>query len=171
MPFNTLALSSLKHIQIATEVRDRSAPFRTFLDNFYAYHTGGSLLNRQGRPHWFNNPCPRRHREALLGLHFVSIGAMRVLAGLSDEALVRDHAVPVAVIREMLMNAHEARLEIIERYVRRFYRLGLITRGEDERLSAAGLRSTMPVGWHACDGPFARYDEASITAQQVRDEL
>lgn len=171
MAMNALALSSLRHIQIATEVRDRAAPYRTFLDNFYAYYAGGPLLNQTGRPHWFNRPCPREHRDALASAHFVSVRAMRVLAGLSRESLVRDHAIPVAVLRDMLLNAHNPSLEIIERYIRNFYRLGIVTEGEDQSLTAAGLRSSMPEGWNPHDGPFSRYDAVGITAQQVREEL
>ncbi|MFN3725217.1 MAG: hypothetical protein ACK4SZ_02815 [Allosphingosinicella sp.] len=171
MALNNLALSTLRHIQIAVEARDRAAPYRTFFDNFYAYYRGGPLLNDAGRPYWFNNPCPRKHRNALASLHFVSSAASRVLAGLDTERLVRDHAIPVAVLREILMNAHPPSDEVVERYLRSFYRLGLITESEDERLSAAGLRSHMPKSWHSHDGAFARYEAVAITAHQVRDEL
>lgn len=171
MTINALAISSLKHIQIAVEARDQAAPFRTFLDNFFAYYFGRPFLNQNGRPHWLNAPCPKRHRDALMNLHFISIPAMRVLAGLSDEPLVRDHAIPVAVIRDLLMNTPQPRLEVIECYVRNFYRLGLITRLEDEQLTAAGLRSRMPDGWSPHHGPFCRYNKVGIVAQQLREGL
>lgn len=171
MALSNLALSTLRHVQIAVEARDQAAPYRTFFDNFYAYFRGGPLLNQAGRPHWFNNPCPQKHRNALMTVHFVSSTAARVLAGLYTERLVRDHAIPVAVIREILMNAHRPSDELVERYLRSFYRLGLITESEDERINAAGLRSRMPENWHPHDGAFARYEAVGITAQQVRDEL
>lgn len=165
---NALAMSTLRHIQIATEARDRAAPFRTFFDNLHAYRTGGALLSRTGKPLWFNAPCPTRDREALLSAHFVSTEAMRVIAGLSHEPLVRDHAVPVSVLRELLMNAHAPTIDLVDGYMRDFYRLGIITRSENERLNAAGLRSKMPEGWTAHDTPFARYEAAAITAKQLR---
>lgn len=168
---NTLALSSLKHIQIAVEAKDRGAPFRTFFDNFFAYHVRGAHLNSNGRPIWLNNPCPRRHRDALLGAHFVSVAAMRVLAGLSEERLVKDHAIPVSVLREMLIDDNCDTLKRVQRLMSRFYRIGIITVSEDDLLVSRGFRSQMPSGWRRGDGPYARYDAVGITAQQLRDEL
>lgn len=168
MMMNSLAMSTLRHIQIATEARDRAAPFRTFFDNHFAYRSGGPFLSRTGTPLWFNAPCPKRDREALMGAHFVSAEAMRVIAGLSSEALVRDHAIPVRVLRDLLMNAHAPTIQLINGYMQDFYRLGIITRSEDQRLNAAGLRSTMPEGWTGRCSPFARYDVVGITAQQLR---
>lgn len=171
MALNGLALSTLKHIQIAVEAGDRGAPFRTFLDNFYAYYAGGPFLNRSGRPHWLNAPCPRRHRDALLHSHFVSVAAMRVLAELSDERLVKDHAIPVSVLREMLLQDGCNTLERVQSLMNRFYRIGIITASEDALLTSRGLRSRMPSGWRTSDGPFARFETVGITAQQLREDL
>lgn len=167
---NSLEISTLQHIQIAAEAKDRGAPFRTFFDNLHAYRVGGPYLNMNGRPVWLNSPCPHRHRDALLGAHFVSVGAMRVLAGLADEPLIKDHATPVSVLRELLIEAGCSTVNAVEALVGRFYRIGIITRCEDTRLVASGLRSRMPNGWRAGDGPFARYEAVGITAQHVRDD-
>lgn len=171
MAINALALSTLKHLQIATEAQDRGAPFRTFFDNFYAYYVGGPFLNQSGRPHWHNNPCPRRHREALLHSHFVSVPAMRVLAGLSEERLIKDHAIPVSVLRELFLEDGCNTLERVHSLMSRFYRIGIITAFEDALLTSRGLRSRMPSGWRMSDDPFARYESVGITAQQLREEL
>jgi hypothetical protein len=167
---NPLEVSNLKHIQIAAEAKDRGAPFRTFFDNLHAYRVGGPYLSMNGRPVWLNSPCPRRHRDALLGAHFVSVGAMRVLAGLTEEPLIKDHATPVAVLRELLIEAGYRTVKEVEALVERFYRIGIITRSEDIRLIGLGLRSRMPNGWRAGDGPFARYEAVGITAQHVRED-
>ncbi|NJC05766.1 hypothetical protein GGQ97_001559 [Sphingomonas kaistensis] len=81
-----------------------------------------------------------------------------------------DHAVPVKVLRELLLNASKPTLEIIDSYMRSLYRLGAITRSEDGRLNDAGLRSRMPEGWTAQCSPYARYEAAGITAQQLRSD-
>lgn len=168
MPWNSLEISTLKHIQIATVAKDRAAPFRTFFDNLHAYRVGGPYLSMNGRPIWLNSPCPRRHRDALLGAHFVSVEAMRVITGLRDEPLVKDHATPVAVLRELLIEGECSTVDEVKTIMGGFYRIGIITRSEDNRLIAAGLRSKMPQGWMLKHGPFARYEAVGIIAQQVR---
>ncbi len=37
-----------------------------------------------------------------------------------------------------------------------------VTKGEDNALTAAGLRTSMPEGWEWGDGPFARYSKVGI---------
>lgn len=167
---NSLAQSTLRQIQIAVEVRDYAAPFRTFFDNLFAYRHGGPLLGRNGQPRWFNAPCPRRDRDALLRCHFVSVEAMRVIAGVSEEPLLRDHAVPVSVLRDLLMNARSPTLGLVNEYTTRFYKLGVITKSEDESLTSAGFRSKMPAQWTAACSSFARYDAVGLIAQQLRDD-
>ena len=67
--------ANLSYMMIATAMGDIAAPFRTFMDSWFAYHVGGPLLNANSRPHWLNNPCPMRHRDALLTAHWVSASA------------------------------------------------------------------------------------------------
>jgi hypothetical protein len=162
---NRLEESYLKHILTAVEVRDSSAPFRTFLDNWYAFREGGPFLNRRSRPHWFNNPCPDRHGQALGLAHFISIDAARTLGGLERSRLIKDHAIPVAVLRDMLFDEQPESINEVRAFLIRHYRFGIITSDEDAKLTSAGLRSRMPAGWSTADGPFARYEMVGIIAQ------
>lgn len=159
--------SYLKHIVIATEARDHSAPFRTFFDNWFAFKEGGPFLNGNSRPHWHNNPCPDRHGEALRRAHFVSASAARTLGGLVRERLMKDHAIPVAVVRDMLFDEQPNSIEQIRAFMLKNYCIGIITDEEDRTLNAAGLRSRMPPGWTIADGPFARYEAVGIVAQDL----
>lgn len=164
---NSLALSTLRYIQIAAEARDRAAPFRTFFDNLFAYRVRGPLLRGTGAPLWLNAPCPVRDREALMRTHFVSTNAALVLAGRKEETLVRDHAIAVAALRDLLLTIRPQTVEQTDDLMRRFYRLGVITRSEDLRLNAAGLRAKMPAGWTTEDDVFARYEAVAISGQQL----
>ena len=75
--------------------------FRTLVDNWYAYEIGGPLLNKNGRPKWFNNPDPVKERCALLAMHFVSKAAReRIDAG--ESGLVKDHSTIKDSTRENL---------------------------------------------------------------------
>jgi hypothetical protein len=173
-----LADSYLDHVLIALEARDRGAPFRDFLDNWYAYEVGKGHLTKGGRPIWFNNPCAQTHQEALAAMHFVSRDARAILSQAREEAttfrslrnerhpsvrLMVDHAVPLRILVRHLFEEEALRSrEAIRGYLCDWYRMGVITSSEDARLNAAGLRSAMPQPW---DGSvFARYVAASIEA-------
>ncbi|MGN6849013.1 MAG: hypothetical protein ACTHJK_06010 [Sphingomicrobium sp.] len=163
---NRLAHSYVQHILIAVQAGDRSAPFRTFFDNWFAFQSAGPFLNQNSRPHWFNNPCPDKHGSALKNCHFISCAAARVLAGLSTERLVKDHCVPVSVLREIIFDSGARTAEHVEQLMLRFYRVGVITKEEDDLLTTQGMRSAMPKGWSAGDNAFARYSYAGVTGQQ-----
>lgn len=165
MILNRMEESYLEHILVAAGVQDYSAPFRTFFDNWFAFKEGGPFLNGNSRPHWYNNPCPDKHGEALRRAHFVSTAAAQTLAGLARERLMKDHAIPVAVLRDMLFDEQPNAIELIRSFMLRYYRFGIITEGEDHRLNEAGLRSRMPPDWAKDDSPFSRYDDVGIVAQ------
>lgn len=162
---NQLESVYLKHILLAVGVRDYSAPFRTFFDNWFAFKEGGPFLNGNSRPHWFNAPSPDKHGQALRRAHFVSQDAARTLGGLARERLMKDHAIPVAVLRDMLFDEQPNSIEEIRAFMLKNYCFGVITDEEDRKLSAAGLRSRMPRRWAAADGLFARYEAVGIVAQ------
>jgi hypothetical protein len=162
---NALEDSYLRHILIAAAVRDHSAPFRTFFDNWFAFKEGGPFLNGNSRPHWFNNPCADKHGEALRRAHFVSQSAARTLGGLDGRRLMKDHAVPVAVLRDILFEEQPNSVEEVRAFLLEHYCFGIITEDEDRKLNAAGLRSRMPEGWTTADQPFARYEKVGIVGQ------
>lgn len=165
---NRLENAYLKHILIAIEERDFSAPFRTFFDNWFAFREGGPFLNGNSRPHWFNRPCPSKYGEALRRAHFISAGALPVLSGLTSKRLMKDHAIPVAVLRDMLFEKRPNSAEEVRKLLLQYFRFGIITDEEDRRLNGAGLRSRMPNGWSESDDVFARYATVRIAGQNLR---
>lgn len=166
---NPLEFSYLEHILIAITAEDRSAPYRTFFDNWFAFKIGGPFLNRNSRPNWHNNPCPDRHGEALKSAHFLSSKAARTLSGVERQRLVKDHAIPVAVLREMLIDQQPSSIAEVEQLMLRYYRIGVITQRENEQLRASGLNSEMPRGWTTGHDPFARYAQVGIISQDINE--
>jgi len=154
----------LDYIVAFVRMRDpNGSVLRGFVDSWFAYHSGGAFLSRGGRPIWFNTPDPDKHGSALSAMHFVSSDAKQVLAGRSSERLMKDHAVPIAIVRELLFEIDEVNPTTIKLFLREHYRLGVITKREDNLLSSIGLRSKMPTEWDRSD-PFARYKRAEISS-------
>lgn len=168
-----LADSYLEHIRIAAEVRDKSAPFRDFLDNWAAFASEANHHRRaSNRVIWFNNPDAIKRREMLLSLPFRSEAAdtilrqakenpreynQRLMDKDKDIRLVVDHTVPISVIVEKLFEqGADLTQEGIRNHLNRLYRLGLLTNSEDAKLRQAGLRSRMPENWDGKD-LIARY--------------
>lgn len=135
--------------------------FRTFVDNWFAYSHGNHMLNSKGRPKWFNNPDPIKEREALLSMHFVSADAKKVLNGELEDRLVKDHAIPIRVLRELIHEMPDQSISSIKTFLMENYRLGVVTKSEDKRLNKNGLRSVMPKDWDKLNWK-ARYDTAEI---------
>jgi hypothetical protein len=172
-----IAASYLTHILVAIEAGDHAAPFRDFLDNWYAYEVGTGHLTSGGRPIWFNNPGAHRHHAALSRMHFISRGAAEILArSTSDRAgyvemwtkkdpahrLMVDHAVPIGVLRRTMFEDEALRSPAaIGAFLGRYFRLGVLTSSEDQTLNRMGLRDTMPADWDR-SSVFARYQAADI---------
>jgi hypothetical protein len=160
------------------------ADLRTYLDEWAAYDVGGGLLTRGGRQRWFNNPCPWQEHERLSTyMDWRSPSAERILwrgrqrdpavrkprrGDVQPYRLIVDHAVPIAVIRAMLMaNRGLWSVESITPFLRHHYKRGVLTKwGDDRRLDAAGLRQSMPHGWQPWDDPYARYRAVGIYRDQ-----
>ncbi len=172
-----IAESYCSHILIALEAGDHGAPFRDFLDNWYAHHVGEGHLTAAGRPIWFNNPCAAKHQSALSKMHFVSKNAAAILAqaktsrlkfiGLRSQKdqtvrLMVDHAVPISLMCQMMFKDAKIRsVGAIQTFLLHFYRLGVLTYEEDQRLNRLGLQRKMPDNWDKND-IFARYHAAAI---------
>lgn len=176
-----IADSYLEHIKIAVKVRDSSAPFRDFLDNWYAFsEQAAGLLTKGGRPIWFNKPDAHTLGSVLQKMHYVSPEALKIIelaridktayrtlfkAGDPSIRLMVDHAVPITVLVRMLFEGViEIEASNIHDFLRQFYRLGVITIEEDTKLNKIGLRSKMPDDWNGND-PFSRY--VSINIQSI----
>lgn len=135
--------------------------FRNFVDNWFAYSHDEHMLNSKGRPKWFNNPDPIKERDALMSMHFVSANARSILNGNKQGQLVKDHAVPLRVLRELIRELQIQTTSSINLFLKKNYRLGVITKSEDEQLNSNKLRSSMPNGWDRVNWK-ARYTEAEI---------
>jgi hypothetical protein len=174
----TLADSYLDHIRIAVEAGDRGAPFRDFVDNWNAFRCEHDHHRSSGdRPRWFNNPSALARSKMLAALDFRSAGAAAILADAAqdplayqrryaardrDVKLMVDHAVPIGVIVGALFaGAVELTRGGIRSHLVAWYRLGLLSHGENACLDALGLRSVMPNGWDGSE-VFARYRAAGI---------
>ena len=178
--YERIANSYVTHILVAVNARDRAAPFRDFVDNWYAFKAiDGHLLTKADRPRWFNNPNAAILGDALTAMHFKSSNASEILALARDNRteyedrrakkdvsvrLMVDHAVPLLVLKDILF-ARDAKHteETIHAVLCQRYRLGVITADEDKRLNQAGLQSKMPSNWNG-DDVFARYQQVGIEA-------
>ena len=94
-------------------------------------------------------------------MHFISKNALNAINSKSDTQLVKDHAVPVKIISEMLKQIICPSEASIEKLLQDFYRLGVLTHEEDKTLNQLNLKSNMPNDWDG-ENVFARYEEANI---------
>ena len=157
----TPAECNLEFICTYLRARPPSAPIRTFVDDWFAYHTGGPFLNRAGRPRWFNRPCPIKNKEALLSMHYISEQAEKVIKNGAGDSLIKEHAVPVRVLRTLFDEMKSPTISEVEKFLLRHYRLGVLTTSDNRLLKEAGLNSSMPKNWDGVD-MFARYNSAEI---------
>ena len=99
-------------------------------------------------------------------MHFISKNALNAINSKSDTRLVKDHAVPVKIISEMLKQVNCPSEASVEKLLLSFYRLGVLTHEEDKTLNQLNLKSAMPNDW---DGKnvFARYEKAGIQKADI----
>jgi len=181
MKRNAIAQSYLDHILIALAADDRGAPFRTFIDNWHAFRSGGDHVTGGDRAKWLNNPCAIARARTLVAMPFISCEAGTILAKAQTDAagyrtcrkgksssvrLMVDHAVPLRQIVKMMFDPLQGEevdrtREGIKRHLERWYHLGLITAGEDALLRGKGFGSSMPDDWNRQD-PFWRYQAVGI---------
>jgi len=162
---NSLADAYLDHILIYLKSNERgSPPLRMFLDNWFAYSHQGPFLSPNGNPVWFNNPDPSKLkvREALLSMHYVSKGAIDVINGDSDDKLVKEHSVPISILKDILYSKMPKNKSTLNNLLLTYYRLGVLTKTEDNLLKTNGLNSKMPKNWNSTMNVFARYDQCGI---------
>jgi hypothetical protein len=158
-----LEAAYLRHILICTLSRDRNiAVWRQLLDPWFAYRSGALFVKTTEAPATFNPSEQDRYTHVMACFPFRSVGAGKILDGLSFGPLVKEHTVPVAAMRDFLLEsmALEPQKRIdTEAKLRDFldanYRVGMVTRDEHVRLSR--FDCTMPSGWKPGDDPFARY--------------
>jgi hypothetical protein len=88
--------------------------------------------------------------------------------GLKRKDVIHEHVVPHSIVMKKLLLldplTHKKIMSLIEKY----YVICAITKEEDRKLNAAGLRSKMPEGWDENnDSVFARYEAVGISVINV----
>jgi hypothetical protein len=135
---------------------------RTLLDNWFAFWSGRLYLKSTGTVQWFNRKdlfVPRL-RDAVKSMHFISKDAWDVLVERAPlQSLVKDHSVPVKVLRREIKAAAFNTVEQLEHFLCERYRLGVITATEHTRLNKEGLGAEMPSNDHS---EYARYSRVNI---------
>jgi len=155
--------SYLEHIKICIESDAWGAGLlRSFADYWFAYHKQGPFLNSNNNPKWYNNPSSVKDKDALLEMHFISDMAFDAIEQGSDVRLIKEHSVPVRVLRKILIQQEPKSTTDIENILLRFYRLGVLTKDEDDILCVKGLSSKMPMYWDTTENVFSRYEVAGI---------
>ena len=119
------------------------------------------------------NECCRNLKTALhqywqnktMGLHGQSqkknIPRSKEAAGKELRECDVEHVVPQMEIVNMLMDMNPLTKQEIERILKNYFRVLLVTKGEHQRLNASGLRSKMPSNWDKKD-VWARYTAVGI---------
>lgn len=173
-----IADSYLQHILISVAAGDQAAPFRDFVDNWFAFERGPPFITRGRRPLWFINPCAWQKRNLLQAMHFKSVRAKQILdsaeadtasylalrsLGDASARLMVDHSIPLRVLRQrVFLDPALHTLTALKQYLQEHYRLGVISYGEDQRLTQLQLRSAMPTNWDGMN-IWARYEAAGVT--------
>ena len=160
--------SYLEHIKICIDSDAWGAGLlRSFIDYWFAYHKQGPFLNSNNNPTWHNNPSSVKDKDALLGMHFISDMAFDVIEQGSEVRLIKEHSIPVHVIQKILIQQNPKTIDDIENILLRFYRLGVLTKDEDDILRSKGLNSKMPTSWDLNDNAFSRYEVAGIKGKLI----
>jgi len=155
--------SYLEHIKICIESGSWGAGLlRSFTDYWFAYHKQGPFLNSNNNPKWHNKPSSVKDKDALLEMHFISDMAFDAIEKGSDVRLIKEHSIPLRVIRKILIQLEPKTTTDIENILLRFYRLGVLTKDEDDILRLKGLNSKMPASWDLTESVFSRYEFAGI---------
>jgi hypothetical protein len=82
--------------------------------------------------------------------------------------VVHDHIIPHSFILEKLLNLKKVSHNSLSGIIEKYYRIGIITKGENARLSKMGLNSKMPNDWDQNNGDvYARYARAGIKLSTV----
>ena len=175
---NRIKNSFLEHIVIYynSGFKPKSL-LRSFVDNWYAYDKACNgipyFLNSNGNPIWFNNPHSVKHKNALLEMDFISEGAKELIFSTNksklhenkDSRLIKEHAIPIAYLFDLLAKEADLNTESVEAILLKYYKLGVLTKAEDDLLNKAKIRSKMPSNWDK-ENVFSRYDVIGLKNQK-----
>ncbi len=149
---------------------------RTLFDSWYAHWRGPPFVKSTGSAQWFNRKDLEAHRfrDAVRSMHFVSKDAWDVLDAWDvsterapEQRLMKDHSVPVKILRREIKAKNFATVDQLEQFLIDRYRVAVITKIEDGRLSK-NLKAHMPDGDHS---EYARYNDPRVKIQRSIDHL
>ena len=88
--------------------------------------------------------------------------------GLKRKDVIHEHVVPHLIVMDKLLSLDKLTNENIINVINKYYVICAITKEEDKKLNAAGLRSKMPKNWNDESGSvFARYETVGIDILNV----
>ena len=94
-------------------------------------------------------------------MHFVSKSALDVINNNFKTRLIKEHALPVSVIYELLFQ-ESLKERDVEEFLINYYRLGVLTFDEDKKLTEAKLKYKMPLEWNKSMNVLYRYKVVGI---------
>ena len=161
----------LSHIKIHIESPNLgSTLIRDFADRWFAYYKKGPFLKKTNSDRWFNGlnaiKLNDMERDGLLQMHFISKNALEAINQKLDVGLVKDHSVPIKILHNLLIDEEFQSLELLEKFLLKYYTLGVITHEEHKILDQLNLKSEMPHDWDGIN-VFARYEKADIQKADI----
>lgn len=158
---DALRIANLHYIKAFIEADDPNGMLRTYVDNWFAYKQGGSFLTNSLRARWFNRKDFQTKPQAVLNFHYHSERAWSVFHDDAPwENLVKDHTIPIRILKQRLFNLEAKSIEAIENILIESYRIALITEEEHRNLANIGLAYDLPA--NAQNSHLSRYEEARI---------
>ena len=137
-----------------------SSLLRTLMDSWHAYYRGGHFIKSSGNPRTFDNPSNRLELMALASLPDCSVAARKVLNGEAKDRIVKDHAIPVAFLRDALFETlpDDATGQDADKWLAENYCIAVLTHDQHETLE---FRANMPSDWDRVD-VRARYQSIEM---------
>ncbi len=127
-------------------------------------------MKSTGTVQWFNHrelALPRL-REAVKSMHYISKDAWDVLTERAPpQRLMKDHAVPVKVLRREVKAKRFATIGQLEQFLIDRYRVGVITKIEDGRLGKV-FKDEMPGD---ASSEYARYSNSRVKIERSTEHL
>ncbi|MDG1416424.1 MAG: hypothetical protein P8P99_01335 [Maricaulis sp.] len=165
------ANTCLNYIQVFAEARDLNCSLlRNTAEGWFCHTTQGPFITKTGRPKWLNKPFANGNDAMVRQCHYISREAEIVVdRGIPSGDIIIDHAIPLAVLRVRLWDLDDKSPTSIAHLLRQEYKLGVITREEDSRLTKMNLRSKLPDNAKPEDA-LARYSAAGIVMKCQRKD-
>lgn len=91
--------------------------------------------------------------------------------GLKRKDVIHEHVIPHSIVMNKLLELDPLTDENIMSVLNKYYIICIITKEEDKRLNAAGLRRNMPPEWNEENGSvFARYEHDKVQLSILKNQ-